>query len=256
MWATDIGLFVAIVTVTYGLTVAVYLAVGCFFELLNRRHPERRIQSRPATFLPMHEIGRAVAILGIVAVCFGGGVFVQSIGWALAPLELTVLSGIGMFIASVILNDTWFYLTHRLLHMKPFYRLHKRHHSCVTPSVWSNDYFSAPDIFIQHVYFFFVPFILPIPLEVLIAHRLYDQIKGMAGHCGFEYFAGRLSRWPFPFASTHFHDRHHEKFTCNFANTLTIWDRIFGTIDHGYDRTIRDYSPSAPVISQTKQMGQ
>ena len=60
----------------------------------------------------------------------------------------------------------------------------------------------------------------------------------MIGHCGYEYFEGAWARWPSPLACVGYHDAHHEKFSVNYGNLLTVWDRIFGTIEPDYDQKV------------------
>ena len=44
-----------------------------------------------------------------------------------------------------------------------------------------------------------------------------------------------MSKRPWPFISALHHDLHHQRFTVNFANQFSIWDRVFGTLDKDYD---------------------
>ena len=97
------------------------------------------------------------------------------------------------------------------------------------------------DALSQQSYFMLLPFIIPIPWEVLVLHRIYDHFNGMFGHCGFEYFASRMARWPSPMVCTTFHDLHHSEFNCNFANFFSIWDRLLGTIHPEYDAAVLDW---------------
>jgi sterol desaturase/sphingolipid hydroxylase (fatty acid hydroxylase superfamily) len=91
------------------------------------------------------------------------------------------------------------------------------------------------DTLVMHGYYALAPFILPIPPLALIAHRLYDQVNGMLGHAGFEYFASSSTRWPSPMVCVTFHDQHHSAFRFNYGNFTSIWDRLMGTLHPDYD---------------------
>src|SRR5262249_28680017 len=98
--------------------------------------------------------------------------------------------------------------------------------------------------------FFVIPFVLPIAPEVIIAHKIFDQVEGMIGHAGHEYFASSSTRWPSPFPCTTFHDQHHGHFRYNYANTFTWWDRAMGTLHPAYDETVQYLEPLVAEQSQ------
>jgi lathosterol oxidase len=225
--------------VSYAGLLFLYFAIGGLLHWLNRRHPERRIQSRPAkNQIPM-EIRQSVLSLSTIAVYVAGGLFAQAKGWTIAPLELSLMSGILMFGISLLLYDSWFYWGHRLMHTKALYRFHAHHHKSVVPTPWSNNSDTLVGAFVEQSYFLVIPFLLPVPPAVLIVHKIFDQVTGMIGHAGHEYFASPTARWPWPLPCTTFHDQHHGYFRCNFANTFTWWDRAMGTLHPTYDSTVQ-----------------
>jgi sterol desaturase/sphingolipid hydroxylase (fatty acid hydroxylase superfamily) len=86
----------------------------------------------------------------------------------------------------------------------------------------------------------------PIPPEVIIAHKLFDQVTGIAGHAGHEYFAAPSNRSPWPMLCTTFHDQHHGHFNYNYANTFSWWDRLMGTIHPRYDEIVERFETPPP----------
>ena len=248
MWPLDgISGFLTLWAAVYGAHLVVYFALGGLLAWGNRYFPERRIpaisgRERRPRRSAAEEIKQSVKSLVATSFCFAGGLFAQSQGWTQTPLELTWLSALGIFVAVVVLHDAWFYFGHRLMHVRRFYKHHKRHHANVTPIVWSNDSFSVADALTVQSFFLILPFVLPIPPAVFIFCRLFDQTKGMIGHSGYEHFANRLSCWPFPLVATVHHDLHHQRFSVNFANQFTFWDRLFGTLDPNYDAMVRRMS--------------
>jgi sterol desaturase/sphingolipid hydroxylase (fatty acid hydroxylase superfamily) len=235
-------LFVQIYVLAYLAHVAVYIVGGLALVGLNSYFPERRIQDRDPRFGAWEEIRVGLVALHGSAFCITAGVFVQLAGWASVPVELNFLSFVGFFVLSVFLHDAWFYLEHRMMHTRLLSRWHRLHHTSRTPTVWTNDKFTVLDVLLIQAYLVVIPFLIPIPTAVLVAHRLYDQIKGMIGHGGFEYFDGPWARWPWPFVATIHHDAHHEKYNVNFGNQLTVWDRAFGTLDPEYDARVEAFT--------------
>lgn len=173
--------------------------------------------------------------------------FAQRQGWALTPLELGWWSGPAMLLVSVVFYDAWFYWVHRLLHLPVFYRFHALHHKSVAPTVWSNHHESFVEALLNQAYYAIIVFVLPIPWQMLVLQKLYDQISGMLGHAGFEHFASPAGRTPWPLASTVFHDQHHGHFRFNYGHTFSLWDRWMGTLHPRYDKTLESFEAPAPT---------
>lgn len=230
---------------SYSLHLLMYFTQGYLQTVINRHFPQRCIQPRQQARTQKRikiEIIYSVKSLIITSGCLAVGVWLQAQGWTLfPPAELNWVSGISYFILSVVLFDAWFYWAHRLMHTKPLYPFHRLHHQSVAPSVWSNYSDSSLDALLHQSYYWLAPILLPIPAEVLIAHRLIDHINGQIGHSGYEFFADRLSRYPSPMLCVTFHDQHHQYFNYNFANFFSIWDRLGGTIHPQYDTTVASY---------------
>lgn len=240
-WLTMANDFVFLCAMVLSVIVGLLVCVGLFFEVMNARYPERKIQKKRTNKRKWQELYRAPVSIAVIVFCFSGGLFSQAAGWALTPVELTVWTGPVFLLLSMVLYDTWFYWMHRLLHCKPFYRFHKLHHKSVTPTVWTNHHETLVEAILNQVFYLVIPFILPIPLEILVLQKIYDQVSGMLGHSGYEHFASPGARKPFPLASTVFHDQHHAYFSYNFAHTFSVWDRLMGTLHPEYDKTVKSF---------------
>jgi len=239
-----LGLFALI----YAVMVVVYFATGVTVTAINRRHPDRRIQKHRSGDKRMWmEIRSSMSALFTSSILLSAGYFSQLQGWAMAPLELSWWSFPLMFVVALVLYDAWFYWGHRLLHVPALYKWHVPHHRSVAPTVWSNDSSTTVDTLIEHGFYFVVWFVLPMPALSLFAMRLFDQISGMVGHSGFEYFASKSSRWPSPMICTTFHDLHHSQFHYNFGNFFSFWDRVCGTVHPKYDALVREMEDTGEV---------
>ncbi|MDX2205121.1 MAG: sterol desaturase family protein [Hyphomicrobiaceae bacterium] len=236
---------------TYAGLLLLYFGLGGIFHVLNALHPERRIQKRPMKNQIAMEIRTSVGALASISLYVAGGLFVQAKGWALTPLPMTWWSVPLMFVVSLVIYDAWFYWGHRMMHSKLLYRFHAHHHRSIVPTPWSNNSDSQVGALVEQGYFLVVPFFLPIPPLVLIAHKIYDQVTGIAGHAGHEYFASPTARRPWPLLCTTFHDQHHGHFNYNYANTFSWWDRAMGTIHPRYDALVKDFEqPPARAHAQ------
>ncbi|TYC65462.1 sterol desaturase family protein [Stappia sp. BW2] len=233
--------FLPIYAACYAVNVFLYFATGWVLVKIQDRHPERRIQqNRRGEKRMWKEIRASVYSLTVTAGCLAGGIFLSMKGWTLvAPLELTWWSAILMFVVSILAFDTWFYWGHRFMHTKAMYRFHAEHHRSVAPTVWSTYSDDLVDAFVMQSYYLWAVIILPIPIPVLIVHRLWDHFNGTIGHSGFEFWASPMSRMPSPMVCVTFHDQHHSRFRYNFANFFSFWDRVCGTIDPKYDDQVK-----------------
>ncbi len=225
----------------YLLLLTIYVAVGSGISAINRRNPGRRIQSNECPPDRVRaDVVQSIRSLLVISAFLGLGLTLQSNGWGWTPLEPTPVNLLLGFLASLVLFDTWFYWGHRLIHTRPFYRrIHRWHHLSPTPTAWSNNSDTFLDNLFLQSYWLVAIFIIPISPWVLVVHKVYDQITGMIGHAGFEYFAGPGARWPSPMVATVFHDQHHKHFTCNYATHFSLWDRIMGTMHTDYDESVR-----------------
>lgn len=225
----------------YGMVLSIYFLMGAVISFLNRRLGEsKKIQSRDC---PRHIIVRDIkqSVKSLLAISFflALGGYLQQQGLGFTPLRPTVLNVVFVFVASMFVFDAWFYWMHRLIHTKLLYqRIHKWHHQVVTPTIWSNNSDTLLDTFFLQSYFLVAIFILPIPFWVLILHKVLDQVTGMIGHSGYEYFPGKMSRYPSPFIGVTFHDQHHQHVAYNYSTHFSFWDRVMKTVHPDYDRII------------------
>jgi sterol desaturase/sphingolipid hydroxylase (fatty acid hydroxylase superfamily) len=230
--------FVELFALVMAAILAVLLGTGLFFEFMNARHPDRKVQKDRDNQGKWRELAHAPGSLITRSFFFASGLFAQWQGWALTPLPLTWWSGALMLVISILLYDAWFYWFHRLLHWRPLLRFHALHHTSIAPRVWTNYLETVIEALLNHVYWLLIVFVLPVPWQMLALQKVYDQISGMLGHAGYEHFNSPFARRPWPLSSTIFHDQHHSSFRFNFGHTFSVWDRIMGTLHPRYDETV------------------
>lgn len=235
----DAEAFATILFVVYAATVGLYFLLGAAITAVNERNPERRIQKRRrGEKRRTVEIRHSLLSILVTSVSVTLGLFFQWVGWAAHPWGFSWWTAIPLFVLCMVLFDAWFYFAHRLLHTKAFYRFHALHHKSVAPTVWSNDSIGVVDTALSQGFYAVIVFVVPFPPVILLAHRLFDHINGTIGHSGFEYFASRTARHPFPLLCTTYHDQHHAEFRYNYANYFSFWDRLMGTVAPSYDRRV------------------
>jgi Delta7-sterol 5-desaturase len=238
--AERLASWAATVAAVYALLLATYWASCVVVGRLNRQLAAAKIQRRET---PPAQIRRdrrqSLLSLAGIAVMFGTGHWLYAeLGWGLTPAH--GIAGIALsLIASLVLFDTWFYWFHRLIHSRPLYRrVHRWHHLTTTPVAWSNNSDRLIDNLFLQSYWLVAHFLVPAMPAVLLAHKLYDQVTGVVGHCGYEH-GGRWCRPPSPLVGVTHHDQHHRYVRCNYATHFTLWDRLMGTLHPAHDGELR-----------------
>ncbi|KAJ3356302.1 C-4 sterol methyl oxidase [Entophlyctis luteolus] len=173
----------------------------------------------------------------------------------------------------VVVEDTYHYWFHRLLHQPSLYKyIHKDHHLYQAPFGIAAEYASVSETIILGLGFFIGPVIWSyFTMGEFIAGKtcsvslggLTDFLLGNCGsryastelslhvicvfawlglrltltvdnHCGYD-FPWSIRHWIPVWAGADWHDYHHLKFIGNYGSTFRHWDWIAGT-DSGYNK--------------------
>ena len=222
-----------------------YLAVsGGFAWLTNRRFPSlyagRAGQMR-------QEIGWSLASAAI----YGAPAGLLAWGWANRGWT-RIYSDIGDYawwwlpasvLVYLVLHDSWFYWTHRWMHRPAVYkRMHAVHHASRDPTAWAAMSFHPLESITGAVLIPALVLLIPIHYGALLAVLTIMTVMGVTNHMGWEIFPRALVRGPFGawlITASH-HQRHHEKYLCNFGLYFRVWDRLCGT-----DRGVGDFATAA-----------
>ena len=194
---------------------------------------------------------RRTANLGLTAVSFASNWFLASVAalaavwlrpagllaWLGWPLWLQVVIGI------VVLDFSVGYLSHRTMHMwSPMWRFHQVHHSDDFVDV-TTTYRTHPVETVWRFLFAIVPvWLLGLPAQAVVIQRLLQATNGVIGHANIRLWAplDRMLSLVLVTPNVHkiHHSRHISETNSNYANILTIYDRLLGT-----------YTPSARAES-------
>jgi sterol desaturase/sphingolipid hydroxylase (fatty acid hydroxylase superfamily) len=154
--------------------------------------------------------------------------------WSALPLWYLPLS---VFVY-LFVQDTWFYWTHRAMHIPRLFRLaHAVHHQSRPPTAWTAMSFHPLEALSGAVVVPVLVFLLPIHVAMLGLVLAIASVMGVTNHMGWEIFPRRLVHSAFGnwvITASH-HERHHEEYRCNFGLYFRFWDRVCGT-DRGLTR--------------------
>src|SRR5262245_13781916 len=186
--------------------------------------------------------GRRAANLALTALSFFSNWLLASLA-ALAALTLrpTGLMAAGgwplwveTLVGILVLDFSVGYLSHRTMHMWPaMWRFHQIHHSDPFVDV-TTTYRSHPVETVWRFAFAIVPvWLLGIPAQAVVIQRLLQATNGVIEHANIRLWAP-LDRilslvWVTPNVHKIHHSRDIGETNSNYANLVTIYDRLLGT---------------------------
>lgn len=143
-------------------------------------------------------------------------------------------------LVGLILNDTYFYWMHRLVHHpKLFKKVHLVHHQSTNPSPWTSYSFHFLEAILEVLFAPILFLLIPMHPLALFIFAFLAFIFNVYGHLGYE-IAPKWFRHSFLFeiinTSAH-HNLHHHKFKGNYGLYFRIWDRIMKTEHPEYVKT-------------------
>lgn len=228
----------------------VVLAGGAWLVLhviLARWLARRRISDKAPTFGQMsREVlysVRSLAVYGLVTACMA---FAVASGWTQMYFRFDRYGWTWFFVSIgviILIHDTWFYWTHRLMHHPRLFRLfHRTHHLSTNPSPWAAYSFSPLEALVQAGIAPLVLFTLPVHPLAFATFMLWQIGFNVLGHCGYELYPRWFVRSPlgrFFNTATH-HAQHHETNRANFSLYFNFWDRLMGTNHQRYEERFEE----------------
>jgi Delta7-sterol 5-desaturase len=149
--------------------------------------------------------------------------FGEIVEWAYLPVSFFLL---------LVVHDTYFYWTHRLLHVKAVFRIaHARHHRHRSPSVWTAFAFYPLESLVQAGIYPVAVYLVPVHKTVFALFVIFTGFYAAVLHCGHDLLlvgGGRLRRWLY---STIDHDAHHRRGRGGYGLYFGWWDTWMGTRD-------------------------
>jgi len=163
--------------------------------------------------------------------------------------------GVPYFLLSIVLciliHDTYFYWTHRLMHHPRIFKyVHLVHHKSTNPSPWAAYSFHPFEAIIQGLIGPLLILLLPLHVYALLAFAMYQISYNVMGHLSFELFPGGFTKsFMFWHNTTTHHNMHHKFFNCHYSIYFNWWDRLMGTMHPRYDEMFEEVTHRQPVIS-------
>ncbi|MFB2967524.1 sterol desaturase family protein [Aerosakkonema sp. BLCC-F183] len=215
----------------------------CFYSPVSQYfiHPQKPYQS-PSWKLIRHDIKLSFFSAGVFALA---AAFILS-GYSCGITRLYShaqqydLWYLGVsYVIVLVLQDAYFYFTHRLFHHPLLFRwVHQGHHRSRYPTPWTSFAFDPLEAIVQALFLVGIVFVIPLHFITLIAVLTTMTVWAVLNHLGLDRLPSSfphhwLGRW---FIGPAHHSIHHRKYTVHYGLYFTFWDKLLGTQDLNYDK--------------------
>lgn len=220
---------------------ALNIVVACLFYLVlykwkAKTFAHKRIQHSNITSRQYRrEIKFSIITLFIYAVT---GFIISELyanGLTVIYFDIALYGNLYFFLSifiMIFLHDTYFYWTHRLLHLPRFYnKIHITHHLSSNTSPWTALSFHPAEAFIQAAIAPLIVIIMPTHPIALFIFLFYSVVINIMGHSGFQLFPynNRFLKWNWWNNSSKQHNEHHLYAKDNYGLYFTFWDKWMKT---------------------------
>lgn len=180
-------------------------------------------------------------ILGLITVSVSKWVTANGIGlmnWVVFPLWAKIL--FTLFIMDLFAQ----YIPHYLMHkVKPLWRFHVVHHSDTHVDVSTGTRHHPGEWIIREFFTITGVLLMGVPVGLYFMHRSFQALFTYFNHANIclPKWLDRAIGWVFVSPDMHkFHHHHKRPWTdMNFANSFSVWDRLFGTLVYDDTKKIR-----------------
>lgn len=238
-------------TLNVGYTAFHYLTVvAVFFAawLWWRRRPQRRarLQAAPVAGPQIRReivttVGSIVIIANLTPLLFflGFGRYtqfyrhVEERGWPYFFLSIVLM---------MLVQDTYFYWTHRLMHHRRLFRwFHRTHHRSTNPNPWTTYSIAPLEALVDSAVGLVILMLIPATGLALLVFTWINTAYSVYTHLGYELYPRNfgdhwLGRWVNTSVA---HNTHHAKARYNYSWYFLFWDRMMGTLDPKYAERYR-----------------
>jgi len=235
------------------------MAVGALLEIAvpmfaaDPRQPDRRAANLGLTALTFVSTWLLASLAAVSALALRPTGLMARLGW---PTWIEILMGL------LIIDFSAGYLSHRTMHMWPaMWRFHRIHHSDTFVDV-TTTFRAHPIESVWRFLFAIVPvWIFGIPAQAVVIQRLLQATNAVIEHANI-HLSPSIDRvlslvWVTPNVHKIHHSRVVAETNSNYANVLTLYDRLLGTytpaeraasVVYGLDDVDRSAVASFPAL--------
>ncbi len=137
----------------------------------------------------------------------------------------------------IVVHDTYFYWTHRLLHWKKIFKwTHQTHHLTHNPTPFSAYAFHPIEALVQVGIVPLIAFTIPAHISAIAIFLIHQMFLNVFGHLGYEMAPKSIRNKFFKWSNTAtHHNMHHTNVKYNFGLYFNFWDKIMHTNHPHYE---------------------
>lgn len=158
---------------------------------------------------------------------------VSDYGWAYLIVSVPIM---------MVIQDTYFYWTHRLMHHRALFRFfHRTHHLSTNPTPLTTYSINPLEALVDSGGAVLILFFLPKHVAAYLVFSYVNTAYAVYAHLGHEILPAswathRFRRW---INTSVAHNIHHARARYNFSWYFLFWDRLMGTVDPDYEAQMR-----------------
>jgi sterol desaturase/sphingolipid hydroxylase (fatty acid hydroxylase superfamily) len=183
------------------------------------------------------ELIAAIPVLMLDAVAVTALVYAS----LLTPVPATWGNTIVTFMLMFVLFEIWFYVTHRAMHTRALFFIHRQHHVAQVTDPMTSLSFSLLERLVLLTgalgAAIMLSWTIGISVAGLAAYGLANYALNVLGHSNVEVFPGwfarsRLGRW---LVTPTYHALHHARYRGHYGLFTSVLDRMFGSVYPDYE---------------------
>ena len=250
------GMSVAL-AIRYALSAGIAWCLG--YWLFKKRWFHRKIIARfPASSEVRREMAYSASSVVIFAIVGTLTLVAARAGWTQMYWRIEDRGWIWFWasvVIAILLHDTYFYWTHRLMHHRRLFRtFHRVHHLSHNPTPWAAYAFAPAEAVVEAGIFPLAVFVMPMHPFAFAIFMGWQITYNVIGHTGYEMHPRWLmDSWLGKVLNTPTnHAMHHESMRGNYGLYFNFWDRLMGTNHKDYERRFREVT-SRPKPARTPE---
>jgi sterol desaturase/sphingolipid hydroxylase (fatty acid hydroxylase superfamily) len=145
------------------------------------------------------------------------------IGWLWVALSMIIY---------LLVQDAWFFWTHRLMHTRKFFKwTHAGHHKSIQPTPWASFSFDPLEALSSAWLLPVLALIIPIHIYAALALLMIMTVNAIFNHAGWEIYPQNWldGWWGKNIITASHHNLHHTNFKGNYGLYFRFWDKLCGT---------------------------
>jgi ring-1,2-phenylacetyl-CoA epoxidase subunit PaaE len=134
-------------------------------------------------------------------------------------------------IVLLLVSDTWFYWSHRIMHHPKIYKyVHALHHKSLDVNPFTSQSFHVIEAVWLTLWLLPLAMIMPISMSALGVMQILGMFNNIKSHLGYEFYPKFFKIPPFNMLVTATnHSLHHTQYNGNYGLFFRFWDIICGT---------------------------